>query len=147
MNPVNVNSQASVNVSLQSEVFARVFAHLQPSAPANDAASYSAMTAFDLLCDAELARQYVASRPVDAAQLHAEIEAEFKPGCMPGTRKAHLYGGAVVLVHDLSESLLHATPCWGDVYLKGYADIGESVDPVIAHTYPQVLAFILKKFW
>lgn len=108
---------------------------------------FSTPTAFDLLSDAELARAYVARRGSDAVKLHAEVESAFAPGGMPCVRVARLYGGAVVLVHDMSEGLLHATPCWGDVYLHGSADVGEKVDPVIAHTYPQVLAYILAKFW
>ena len=98
--------------------------------------------AFDYLEDDHLAGEYLRTRTSDMLSLHDEINAVAVAGQVPGTLRIELYPG-LVLVQDLTGRTLHATPCWGDVYVGN--DNGG--DPYMPKTYQCVLAFVLARYW
>lgn len=99
--------------------------------------------AFNYLDDHHAACEYLRTRTSDMLSLHGEINAvATSEGQMPGTLRIALYPG-LVLVQDLTGCSLHATPCWGDVYVGN--DNGG--DPYMPKTYQCVLAFVLARYW
>ena len=98
--------------------------------------------AFDYLDDHHLACEYLRSRTSDMLSLHDELNTLARLGLVPGTLRIEPYPG-LVLVQDLTGCSLHATPCWGDVYV-GNDNGGE---PYMPKTYQCVLAFVLARYW
>lgn len=103
------------------------------------------------LDDAALAKQYVGQRlHSDVAALQHELFKALTPHCgnpfdVLDSRpklimRADMYGTTTIMV-DTTRNGLHASPCFGDVYIKGESD------PYMVECAEQVLAYLLAKHW
>lgn len=102
--------------------------------------------AFDYLStfNRAAAREYVRSRAADAIELHKDItsEQEYHGPAQLSTRLYH----RLRIVQDLSLTGLNALgeqPAWGELHLT--TDQGEQTFTI--EEYPQLLAFVLARYW
>lgn len=87
------------------------------------------------------AREYVYRRRADAVKLHQELCAKQVPHGA-AQLNCRLYRG-VRVVQDLSLTSLQETPAWGELHLV--TDRGDRTFTI--EEYPQLLAFVLARYW